>query len=181
MSFDDQAPTEVASFSLARRLLHWLTVLLLGGSFLLVWSIEWLPEGALRPQVLGMHRTMGLVVLALSAVRILWSLVSARPEALAAGHWRRAARGVQVALLACLVLVPLLGWIYTNARGHAVSLWGMPLPSLIIKDQYFSRVSRESHEFLAYTLLALIAAHAGAALWHHLVLRDATMRRMWRG
>ncbi len=181
MSFDDQAPAPLAGFGVARRLLHWLTVLLLAGSFLLVWSIEWLPEGALRPQALGMHRTMGLVVLALSAVRILWSLVSARPEALAAAHWRRAARGVQVALLACLVLVPLLGWTYTNARGHAVSWWGMPLPSLIFKDQYFSRVSRESHELLAYILIALIAAHAGAALWHHLVLRDGTLRRMWRG
>jgi cytochrome b561 len=128
-----------------------------------------------------MHRTIGLLVLTLGALRILWSLVSVRPSALGTAPWSRAARGVQAGLLACLLLVPFLGWTYTNARGHAVSLWGVPLPSLIFKDQYFSRVSRESHEFLAYTLIALIAAHAGAALWHHLVLRDGTLRRMWRG
>ena len=60
-------------------------------------------------------------------------------------------------------------------------LFGQHLPSLIFKDQYFSRVAIGTHEFLAYALLALIGLHVAAALWHHLVLRDATLKRMWRG
>ena len=70
---------------------------------------------------------------------------------------------------------------YTNARGHPVFLLGIQLPSLLFKDQYFSRVAIGTHEFLAYALLALIGAHVAAALWHHLVLRDATLKRMWLG
>jgi cytochrome b561 len=181
MNAGQPAAQAVVSFGLVRRAFHWLTVLLLAASFLLVWSIDGLTEGLLRPQVLNLHRSVGLLVLGLSVMRLLWNLLSARPGPLAAAPWQRAARGVQAVLLVCLLLVPLLGWAYSNARGHGLSLWGMPLPSLIFKDQYFSRVFRESHEFLAYTLLALIAAHAAAALWHHLVLRDATLRRMWRG
>jgi cytochrome b561 len=88
---------------------------------------------------------------------------------------------VHATLLACLLIVPLLGWTYTNARGHTLLLLGIRLPSLIFKDQYFSRVAIEGHEFLAYALLILIGAHVAAALWHHVVLRDATLKRMWRG
>ena len=40
------------------------------------------------------------------------------------------------------------------------------------------RAWKEAHELIAYALVALVAAHAAAALWHHLVLKDHTLRRM---
>ena len=180
---DAQATSDQASvrFSPARRAMHWLTVLLLVGSFALVWAVDWLPPGQNRAQVVGLHRTIGLLVLSLTLLRLVWSLVSRRPPRITAPRWPWAAGLVQALLLASMLAIPLLGWTYTNARGHAVVLFGQHLPSLIFKDQYFSRVAISTHEFLAYALLALIGLHVAAALWHHLVLRDATLKRMWRG
>lgn len=175
------APPESAGFGLVARVMHWLTLLLLVGSFALVWSIGWLPAGGARAQAVGLHRSIGLLVLLVTLLRVLWRLAKRRPPGLASAALRWAAAAVQAALLACLLVVPLLGWAYTNARGHPLLLWGIRLPSLIFKDQYFSRVAIQTHEVLAYTLLALIGAHVAAALWHHLVLRDATLKRMWRG
>lgn len=169
-----------AGFSLAVRVFHWLTVLMLAGSFALVWSIGWLPAGAERAQAVGMHRTIGLLVLFVTVLRVLWRLSHRSLPGTGTSRWRWAARGVHAALLASLLIVPLLGWAYTNARGRPLLLLGMRLPSLIFKDQYFSRVAIAAHEFLAYALLALIGAHVAAALWHHVVLRDATLKRMWR-
>jgi cytochrome b561 len=151
------------------------------GSFALVWSIGWLPTGSARSQVLGLHRTIGLLILSVTVLRVLWRLASHRPPATGTPRWRVAAYSVHALLLASLLVVPLFGWAYTNARGHTLSLWGLQLPSLIFKDAYFSRVTIAAHEFLAYALLAMIGAHVAAALWHHMVLRDATLRRMWRG
>ena len=168
-------------FSTTTRAIHWLTVLLLMGSFALVWAIDWLPPGQNRAQVVGLHRTIGLLVLSLTLLRLLWSLASRRPPRITTPRWPWAAGLVQALLLASMLAIPLLGWTYTNARGHAVLLFGQHLPSLIFKDQYFSRVAIGTHEFLAYALLALIGLHVAAALWHHLVLRDATLKRMWRG
>jgi cytochrome b561 len=170
-----------AGFNLGTRTFHWLTLLMLVGSFAVVWSIEWLPVGPARAQAVGLHRTIGLLVLVVTVLRVLWRLVSRRPPGIGASLPRWAAGAVHAMLLASLLLVPLLGWVYTNARGHPLFLLGMRLPSLIFKDQYFSRVAITGHEFLAYALLALIGAHVAAALWHHLVLRDATLKRMWRG
>jgi cytochrome b561 len=166
---------------LAARLIHWLTVLMLVGSFTLVWSIGWLPAGSAQAQAVGLHRTIGLLVLTVTALRVICWLASRRPPGIGTLSWRWAAGVVQAMMVASLLIVPLLGWAYTNARGHAVFLLGIRLPSLIFKDQYFSRVAIESHEFLAYALLTLIGAHVAAALWHHMVLHDATLKRMWRG
>jgi cytochrome b561 len=170
-----------ARFSTTTRAIHWLTVLLLVGSFALVWAVDWLPPGQYRAQVVGLHRTIGLLVLSLTLLRLLWSLASRRPPRITMPRWPWAAGLVQALLIASMLAIPLLGWTYTNARGHAVLLFGQHLPSLIFKDQYFSRVAIGTHEFLAYALLALIGLHVAAALWHHLVLQDATLKRMWRG
>lgn len=170
-----------AGFGFVTRAFHWLTVLMLVGSFTVVWSVGWLPAGPARVQAVGLHRTIGLLVLSVTLLRVLWRLVSRQPPGIDTSAWRWAAVAVHTTLLASLLIVPLLGWVYTNARGHALFLFGVRLPSLIFKDQYFSRVAIAGHEFLAYTLLTLIGAHVAAALWHHLVLRDATLKRMWRG
>jgi cytochrome b561 len=170
-----------AGFGLVTRAIHWLTALMLLGSFAVVWSVGWLPAGPARVQAVSLHRTIGLLVLSVTVLRVLWRLVSRRPRGIGTLAWRWAAGVVHATLLASLLLVPLLGWAYTNARGHTLLLLGIRLPSLIFKDQYFSRVAITGHEFLAYALLALIGAHAAAAIWHHVVLRDATLKRMWRG
>ena len=170
-----------AGFGLVARVIHWLTVLMLVGSFALVWSVGWLPAGPARVQAVGLHRTIGLLALSVTVLRVLWRLASRRPPGIGTSPWRWAAGAVHATLLTGLLIVPLLGWAYTNARGHSLFLLGIRLPSLIFKDEYFSRVAIEGHEFLAYTLLTLIGAHAAAALWHHVVLRDATLKRMWRG
>jgi cytochrome b561 len=168
-------------FGRAARLMHWLTVLMLVGGFALVWSVGWLPVGPARMQAVGLHRTMGLLVLVITLLRVCWRVADRRPPGIGTSRWIWAAGGVHATLLASLLIVPLLGWAYTNARGHPVLLLGIQLPSLVFKDQYFSRVAIGTHEFLAYALLALIGVHVAAALWHHLVLRDATLKRMWLG
>ena len=42
--------------------------------------------------------------------------------------------------------------------------------------QYLPRVP---HSIGARAMVALLVLHAGAALYHHFVKRDATLRRMW--
>jgi len=53
----------------------------------------------------------------------------------------------------------------------------VPLPSPLVipraKDFF-----EEAHEIIAYALICLAAAHMLAALWHHYVLRNETLRRM---
>jgi cytochrome b561 len=87
-----------------------------------------------------------------------------------AGHW---------ALYALMVVIPLTGWLMSSAKGfQTVWLGVLPLPDLLAKDKALGEQLAQLHWALNVGLLLLIAGHAGAALWHHLVQKDNTLRRM---
>jgi cytochrome b561 len=78
-----------------------------------------------------------------------------------------------------IAMLPLEGWILSNAHGVSVSLLGVvPLPRLIDSDSELADVLSDYHVWLAWVLLAVVVVHALAALWHHFVLRDGVLRAM---
>jgi superoxide oxidase len=52
------------------------------------------------------------------------------------------------------------------------------VPALLTPDPAIRGLFQEAHELGAKALLALIGLHAGAALFHGLVLRDGVLQRM---
>jgi cytochrome b561 len=80
-------------------------------------------------------------------------------------------------------VVPVSGWIYSNYSGYPVVYLGkIPLPNLVSKDKALANSWHGVHEVLATTLAIVIALHVLAALQHHFVHKDNTLRRMfqWR-
>jgi len=55
------------------------------------------------------------------------------------------------------------------------------IPSPWAADRAFARSVTEMHELAANVLLALAALHAGAALAHHWLFHDRTLKRMLPG
>ena len=55
------------------------------------------------------------------------------------------------------------------------------MPQITSPDKAAARAYEDRHIFFAYVLLALIAIHVAAALWHHLVKRDRVTSRMIDG
>lgn len=160
--------------------LHWLTVALvvsLAGIGLLMTD---LPNGTNKLQVYALHKSLGLTVLGLTAVRLLWRLASPAPAPLAAPAWQeRIARATHFALYLLLLLVPLSGWWFNSASGFPLRWFGLvSLPKLSAYDPAMKGLARETHELLFYSLAGLVLVHAGAALWHHYRVRDRTLVRM---
>ena len=63
-------------------------------------------------------------------------------------------------------------------RGQPFDLFFWQVPALFEENDSIRHFLAESHEFGAKALLALIGLHAGAALFHRLVLRDGVLQRM---
>jgi cytochrome b561 len=124
---------------------------------------------------------MGMVVLMLLIARVLWRLTH-RPPALVAGlpRWQVvAAHSVHVALYVLMLAVPLSGWLMSSALGFQVVLFGvLPIPDLIAVDKVLGHTLKSVHELLNYGLLSVVIIHVGAALQHHFMLGDETLRRM---
>jgi cytochrome b561 len=106
-------------------------------------------------------------------------LVKAPPIIPAAPRWQlMIANAVELALYALMIALPLLGWIMLSAEGEAISFFGLQLPALVGTNDALAEGIEEVHETLATVGYFIIGLHAIAALFHHYVRRDNTLRRM---
>lgn len=164
--------------------LHWLTVLLIVAMAVLGLSMTELPTSMTKLRLYALHKSLGLSVLALTALRLGWRLYAGAPAAIAGTpRWQLRAAHLSHALLYLLLLaIPLSGWAYNSAANFALQWFGLfNLPKLVPADPGLKIVLREVHEALFWTLAAIVLVHAGAALWHHYRQRDLTLARMLPG
>ncbi len=163
------------------RAAHWLTVLAVGAAYALVEFGDEDETGAGTTLMQG-HYLAGLLVLLLLAIR-LPALAMGRIPPITPAPGRLAtlaARSTHLALYAFLLAQPVLGILQVNLEGDAVTLpWlGWSLPMLVHADHAWSERVGELHEVLGEIFYWVIGLHVAAALWHHLVRRDNTLRRM---
>jgi len=173
---DDAAPTR------PRKLvaLHWLTVLCVSLAAIFILTRDELDGRALRQWLLEGHRHAGLLVLLLFAVRVALRIRYGKlPPGGEHSRLVRVLAGLtHIALYALLLALPLLGWTMSSAAGTPVHFFGLTLPALVGEDEDLADTLQSLHVDAAWALLALVTLHLAAALWHHFVLRDHTLRMM---
>ena len=138
--------------------------------------------------VYTLHKSLGLTVLALVLVRIAWRLYAGAPPPVeGTPRWQaRLASLTHGAIYVLILAMPLSGWLYDSASGLRPFRWfGLAeVPKLSPPHEALADAMHETHELLFWVLIALVIGHAGAALYHHFVRRDATLARMlprrWR-
>ena len=174
----DYAPTP-DRFDRISRTLHWATVLLF--TFQLVTA--YLPhEGGGARILLALHRSAGVLTLAVVLFRVTWRLGFAGappfPQSMPVAQ-RWAARANEGGLYVLLAIQPLTGLADGVFHGRPFVLFGLAVPALMPFDRGLFHLSGELHELGAKLLLALVALHVGAALLHGFVWRDGVLQRMW--
>jgi cytochrome b561 len=149
---------------------------------------------ALHNLVSQIHHTAGFLILAAACAWVAIRLFSERPG-FPSGmpRWQGGlARGVQSALLALLILIPWSGWtalsaLEDSARFGATHIWFFGSDGLVPRiwrplsanDPHgYARFARLHVRFLIAAGV-IVALHIGSAAWHHFVLRDRILGRMW--
>jgi cytochrome b561 len=170
-----------ARYGAVAQVLHWLIAALVLVMFGLGWYMSGLPLGQRKFDMYQLHKSIGITILVLAAVRLLWRLVNPVPP-LPPGipPWERIAARLSHALLYLMLLVqPLIGFLQSNAANFPVVWWGVVrLPPLIKTDEALAETLVEAHAWNSRLLLALVLIHVGAALRHHFLLKDDVLRRM---
>lgn len=169
--------------------LHWLMALLILAMLVMGWTMTSLPNGSpLKFQLYTWHKSVGVTVLALAALRLVWRLGHRPPDLPASmpaweqtaahlGHW-----GLYVMMFA----LPLTGWAIATVSPHNIptviyGVWLLPkLPVLadVANRQAANDLLEQIHGAGAWVLVAMLAGHVGAALRHQFLLRDPVMGRM---
>jgi cytochrome b561 len=180
------APPDPVRYSGPARLLHWLTVLLIAvqvpvgivmsyrGNVLNLWN-------QVTDFLYSAHKSIGFVLLILVVVRALVRLIGGSPpvEPGLARWQQRIAAANHAGLYLLLLAVPLLGWLGTSLF-PALEVFGVAsLPPISGTDRAVSDRVFIAHRLTAFLLVALIALHIGAALYHRFIRHDGVLRRMF--
>ena len=165
------------------KLFHWTMGVLILGLLAVGRTLdEFVPP--FKFTLIGWHKSLGMIVLALTVLRVLWWLGQTKPalvKSLPAWMAPWVSFGHNL-LYGFMVLMPLSGWLMSNAAGYPVSVFGwVTLPELVAKNQELREVFGEVHEIAAWGLIALLVLHVGAAVVHHRIFKDDTLTRMLPG
>lgn len=133
----------------------------------------------------SLHKTIGVAVFFTALLRIIWAISQSKPGLLHPDRrlesW--AAETVHWLLYGSLLLVPLSGWIEHAATSGFAPIWwsfGQDLP-LVPKSESLAHIFAVLHVILGRVLIVALLLHIVGALKHHVIDRDATLRRMLPG
>ncbi len=165
--------------------LHWLIALLIFGLIVLGFVMTRSSiDPALQFSLFQWHKSFGMLALLLSLIRFAHSLfhVRTKPVAGMSTAEHLAARAMHHLLLLLAVIVPIAGWMIASVSTLEIPTFAFDLfviPHLPVeKSDAAEAWWTTAHAVLAYFVLALVALHAGAALYHHYARRDAVLIRM---
>jgi cytochrome b561 len=169
-------------YGIITRLLHWLVALLIIGLIGLGW---WMVDLSYYDRwynrALDLHKALGMLVLALAAVKIGWMMFDGRPGFPdSISSWERtAATAVHHLFYLLMLLIPVTGYIISTSAGDGISMFGwFEVPALLPAGETVRDIAIELHYWLAYGTAALVVIHAAAAVKHQFIDRDGTLRRM---
>lgn len=161
---------------------HWLIVLLILTIAIVGLTMVELPKTPKYFWVYTLHKSLGLIVLTLAVLRLAWRLYAGAPAPVPGTPcWQERVASITHWLLYALIFaMPLSGWLYDSSSGLRPFRWFglVEVPKLSPPNESVRALSHDAHETMFWVLVFLVVAHAGAALYHHLIQNDATLARM---
>lgn len=163
-------------------LLHWgMAVLIIALLAVGMYMSDLLPSDPYKWPLYGMHKAVGIIVLALVLVRIAWRGLNPPPTPLETqARWERVlAHVIHMLLYIAMVMMPISGYVMSAAGGHPISIFGIiDVPLLIGKNEDLGHTAKEVHEMIGNVIIALLVLHVAGAVKHHVKDKDNTMLRM---
>ncbi len=168
------------SYGLFSKAIHWITafiILALLAVGLYMGSLESSPQKIL---IYNLHKSFGLLVLALVFVRVVWHLIHKKPKSLPTHKkWEVwLSHSIHGFLYILLFALPISGWVMSSAGDYNVKLFFVNMPDIVSKNEGLYETAEEVHEILAWVIIALVGLHVLGALKHYFVDKDKTLERM---
>jgi cytochrome b561 len=172
------------SYGSVAKWFHWVTVGLMAVALPVGFVIKHIKDSDKMP-FYAIHESAGLTILLVAIARLAWRLSHPPPPLpdTIPRAMRRAAAANHRLLYAALIAQPVLGFVATNAwgfplQGRTAFLGFIDLPKVMEKNVPLAEAVQAAHNALGWTIVALLALHIGAAIFHQAIRRDGTLLRM---
>lgn len=173
---------KIEDWDTVTKFLHWLSAIIIISLFILgVWmtNLDYYSKWYhIAPDI---HKSVGLILLAITIFRLPWRLINTTPKPLA-NHTKleiRLSNYMQVILYLLIFSIIISGYLISTADGRSISIFGfISIPAVLTKIPNQATIMGTIHMYLAYIVIALVFIHSLAACKHHYFDKDNTLKRM---
>lgn len=170
----------VSHYNAIAKLLHWLSAITVVALFALgYWMVELTYYSEWYNVAPHWHKSVGLILFALTLFRVIWKMINKAPE-IEGAKWEKNGAKIAHTLLYILLFATFFsGYLISTADGRGIEVFNLfTLPGFgsIIENQ--EDIAGSIHFYLTYSLIGLALLHALAALKHHFINKDNTLKKM---
>jgi len=160
--------------------LHWLVALAVLGLFCLgLWMVDLGYYDPWYRRAPELHKSIGSLLFGIMLLRLAWRYSNPRPEPIGSPCEQKIARLVHTLFYVLLFTLVLSGYLISTADGRPIQVFQLfTVPATISGIDRQEDIAGEVHKILAYTVMGLAALHALAALKHHFIDGDHTLKRV---
>ncbi|MBP2170920.1 cytochrome b561 [Erwinia toletana] len=162
--------------------LHWLVALAVYGMFALgLWMVTLGYYDNWYHQAPELHKSIGMVLFAVMILRLIWRFVSPPPKPLSSYSRLVRISAIAAHLLLYLLLFAILftGYLISTAEGKPIEVFGLiAVPATFAGNAQQADLAGDIHLYLAWSVVIISVLHGLAALKHHFIDRDITLKRM---
>jgi cytochrome b561 len=149
-------------------LFHWGQAVLIAWLLWLGYTMVDLPKGAERSAAYSLHKSLGLLVLFLTMLRLLWRWRHVPPALTVHGWERKMAHGTHLLLYAFLIFAPLAGYLLSSFTQFPLKFFGLEVMKVGWPDEALNGFFKQAHVILVWSGALLIALHVAGAIKHAL-------------
>ncbi|PHM30129.1 cytochrome b [Xenorhabdus innexi] len=164
-------------------LIHWLIALAVYGMFILgLWMVTLSYYDSWYHRAPELHKSIGFLIFIVMIIRVIWRFISPPPKPLSSYSQltRISAKLAHFTLFIALFGILFSGYFISTADGQSISVFGwFEIPATLVKQGVQADTAGIIHLYLAWLLVILSLLHGLAALKHHFIDRDSTLKRMF--
>jgi len=188
----------LSNYGVIAKWLHWVIALLFLGSYVSVYYRHWFTEEKTPENwtALQLHLSIGITVAVVVVLRIVWRNMNQQPDPEPGSKLAHLAAHLgHYALYAVMILMPITGYIGTGVNSEYFFLFDIPkfestsVYQWLVTDtmgltfkEFEAPIDFFHKEIMGEWLVRiLIVGHVLAALYHHFVKKDRTLKKMTTG
>ena len=165
------------SYGLISIAFHWIMALLFLVTFILGKRLE---NSFMEYDLfLMLHNSCGILIFILAILRLIWRLLNPTPNKISSERiLKYLSNTVFIFFYILMFAIPITGYLMMNFNNELVSFFSQPVFMIFNENKILFREFKDLHELLGDILLVLLFLHVSAALFHHFILKDETLKRI---
>ncbi len=169
-------------YGIIARLLHWSVAITIVGLFALgLWMVELTYYDDWYTLAPHYHNSIGILLGLVMLFRVSWRCYTIQPQMpeTLSNKEKQAAHGLHLFLYAVIFIIIITGYLIPTADNRSIDVFNwFSLPGLGSLFEHQEDIAGNVHFWSAWGLILLAALHALAALKHHFIDKDNTLKKM---